>query len=149
MSDLVVGPVYDRLMSCLRKSESFEDLLGLRTLQVKLAMLLADLYPEAEGFKRDLMEMSKLTLQLARVEAEMPTQPNPIIVRQQAAKQLMRELGSVLSIEEQRVMGEMIQVAATRLAAQNGVSASPESIAVDDFGIRQEATPCALSEHPW
>ncbi|HLA78709.1 MAG TPA: hypothetical protein VJU18_14110, partial [Vicinamibacteria bacterium] len=102
----------------------------------------------------------KMILYSRRVEAEMPPNQDPVALRQEAGRQLMQELGGVLTPEEQDQMGRLMQAAAGRLQARRGLPAplAPEPAkaevpmppALDPRDDARSAVAAARSEdRPW
>ena len=74
----------------------------------------------------------RMILYARRVEADMPAMQDPAIIRQEAARQLLEEVASVLNSEEQRILGGMLEVAADRLGQKNGVQMIAHEVPADD-----------------
>lgn len=64
----------------------------------------------------------------------MPAAYDPVVLRQQAAQQMMREIGSVLNHDEQVELARMLTVATERLMARRGSEALPVSVAAGTAG---------------
>ncbi|MEK7215804.1 MAG: hypothetical protein AAB289_09455, partial [Chloroflexota bacterium] len=84
----------------------------------------------AEGnwvdLRRNAAKLHKLILQARKLESKLPPAHDPVTLRQEAARQLMQELGSVMTPEEQNLLGGMLQVAADRLQAKRaGIQGAP------------------------
>lgn len=63
----------------------------------------------------------RMILYARRVEADMPTKNDPAVLRQEAGRQMMDEVASVLDKDEQKALGILLQAAAERLAAKRGM----------------------------
>lgn len=128
LADPDIRPVFDLYWSGLKAAQKGEDLVRLRPIQLKLHAMVAAKYPWAVDCLRTLAETSKLLLFAQKVEATMPPAHDPAVLRQEAAKQLMLEIASVMSQEEQRALGDMIKVAADRLALKKGQPLMPTTM---------------------
>jgi hypothetical protein len=80
--------------------------------------------------------MSRAVLNMRRVEAEIPRgDADPIQLRKEAAGQMMRELRSVLTPEEQQTLATIVKAGADRLIAKG---ASADSITAGDEGTDEQ-----------
>lgn len=86
-----------------------------------------------EGVVATFDSLSKSTLHMRRVEAEIPRgDVDPVALRQEAASILFKEMKSVLTDEEQGILADVVQKASDRLMARGGDHASvTASVEVD------------------
>lgn len=131
MADPELRPLFDELWEGLRMARTAQDLARLRPLQLRIHGMTALRFPWALDLLQVLAEATKLVLTTQKVEAELPAANDPVVLRQQAAQQLMREIGSVLGPDEQDELARMLRVATDRLMARRGWEALPASVAGD------------------
>lgn len=131
MADPELRQLFDELWEGLRTARTAQDLAHLRPLQLRIHAMTALRFPAALDLLQVLAEATKLVLTTQKVEADLPVDRDPVHLRQQAAQQLMRELGSVLNLTEQEELGRMLKVAADRLVARDGREARPALVAAD------------------
>lgn len=75
--------------------------------------------------------LSRTVLYMRRVEAEVPsTSADPVLLRKEAASQMMREMKSVLAPGEQAELARLVKMAADRLMAK-GAQAGKDALIVD------------------
>lgn len=75
--------------------------------------------------------LSRTVLYMRRVEAEVPsTSADPVLLRKEAAGQMMREMKSVLAPSEQAELARLVKMAADRLMAK-GAQAGKDALIVD------------------
>lgn len=131
MLDPDLRPLFDELWQGLREARTAQDVVKLRPLQLRLHSMTALRFPGAIDLLQVLSESAKLILASQKVEADLPPARDEALLRQRAACQLMKELGSVLSYGEQEELGRLIQMAADRLVARDGREARPALVAAD------------------
>ncbi|MFC1678637.1 hypothetical protein ACFL2T_00255 [Elusimicrobiota bacterium] len=145
LTDPEVAPLCRTYWQTLQDARTAQDLYSLRPLQLRLCAVLAFRYPQAEALYRDLADMAKILLQSQRVEADMPTRSDPVHLRQEAARQMMIELGSVLTREEQETMSRLIRVGAERMARKNGQSLIGARMPVHPENVGAAIASCSTS----
>lgn len=146
MADPDLRPLFDELWQGLREARTGQDIVRLRALQLRLHTMVALRYPMAVDLLQVLAESAKLVLAAQKVESELPPAHDPAVLRQQAARQMMMELGSVLGPTEQDELGRMLQVAADRLVAQRVREGRLVAVGSDVAGCASAAVP---SQAPW
>ena len=68
--------------------------------------------------------LSRAMLWARKTEASLPkTAADPIALRREAAAQMMRELRSVLNVDEQATLARVMKIGADRLVERHGRSA--------------------------
>jgi hypothetical protein len=67
------------------------------------------------GLSTAVESLHRMILFTRRVEADMPPHQDPIAMRQDAARQMMREIGEVLTKDEQQALADILQKASDRL----------------------------------
>lgn len=128
MADPELRPLFDELWEGYRVARTAQDVARLRPLLLRLHGMTAVRFPTALDLLQVLADATKLVLTTQKVEAELPAANDPVVLRQQAARQLMMEIGSVLDHDEQDELARMLKVATDRLMAQRGWEARPAAV---------------------
>lgn len=147
MADPELRPLFDELWEGLRTARTAQDMARLRPLLLRLHAMTALRFPVALDLLQVLAEATKLVLTTQKVEAELPAASDPVVLRQQAARQLMMEVGSVLNHDEQDELARMLKVAADRLVARDVREARPATVVADAAGGVGAGVPVARA--PW
>ncbi len=126
-SDPEVARVLALIQETTADVRSTPDLARLQRLILKLLVLILAKAPHTlTSMFGSAMELYKLTVFTRKVEAELPVTFDPITIRQDATRQLLQELGAVLTKEEQETVNGLLREAARRVKLR---AASPDATA--------------------
>lgn len=125
--DADVAGVLDEIRRLSLETRTTADMAKLQVPILRLLCLLTAKAPHHTYWSLfgSAQELFRLILCARKVEGDLPPAHNPATLRQEAARQLMQELGSVMSHEEQQVFGRMLNVAADRIDAQRLLAMRP------------------------
>lgn len=106
------------------------DLSALQRKLVKTSILIATKMPVYtwESLNSIMDSLSRALLWTRKVEADLPqSKADPVLLRQEAGRQLMHELREVLDPAEQQALATLVMTGANRIMAKKGL-ASPSSL---------------------
>lgn len=109
-----------RINEAVPEAGTMADLARVQRLLLKLLTSILDKAPikSWDSLGSAAAEMYRMLLYARRVEADLPPSHDPVALRQDAARELLQELGAVLTKEEQDQVNGLLREAARRLKAK-------------------------------
>lgn len=123
MKDPEIVEAMNDLRSEARIMTPHSDLTVLQRKLSRFSVLIATKAPLRtwDSLQFTMESLSRALLRARQVEASIPRgEADPVMLRKEAASQMMRELKSVLTPEEQQVLGRLVKAGADRLMAKGG-----------------------------
>lgn len=128
LADHEIRQALDDIQRVALDMTAHSDLTGLQRKLARLSILVAAKAPiySWPGLRDAIEGLSRAMLHARRVEARLPeTGADPVVLRKEAASQMMRELKSVLNPEEQAVLARVMKAGVDRLMKGQGRPQSP------------------------
>lgn len=123
LQDKEIADMLDDVRSEARIMTAHSDLQHLQRKLMKLTVVAATKVPTRswEGLTVVIEALQRAVLNARRVEAEIPgSAADPVLLRKEAASQMMKELKSVLTPTEQAALATLVKAGADRLMAKGG-----------------------------
>lgn len=125
LKDPEIVKALEQIRSEARIMSAHSDLQPLQRLLMRLSVVAATKLPVASwtGLTVIIESLQRTILNARRIEADIPLgQNDPVQLRKEAAGQLMREMRSVLSPDEQAALAKLVKAAADRLMAKGAIA---------------------------
>lgn len=121
LKDAEIVQALEEIKQEARMMTGHSDLQGLQRKLARLAVIASTKVPVRtwDGLGAVVEGLSRTILYMRRVEAEVPSSAaDPVLLRKEAAAQMMREMKSVLTPQEQQALAGLVKTAADRLMAK-------------------------------
>ncbi len=118
LADAEIAQALAEIRAEARMITAHSDLRELQRRLMRLSIMIAAKVPirNWDGLQATIEGLARSLLQAQRIEAEIPSSgADPVLLRKEAAAQMMKELKSVLTPDEQRLLADLVKRGADRL----------------------------------